>query len=152
MAILNSKNVLFFGLKGEKGDAGLSSSDLLNLIYPVGSIYMSTNNTSPASFLGGTWQELGQNSILLNSITVKSTGVFKFFQGEQDTSGDLSIRLNKSLTSNPTTDEISNSDNFELIHWKNTANTTPTSPMSYRSGLGASAASTITAYMWKRVE
>ena len=30
-------------------------SDLLNAIYPVGSIYMSTNNNSPQNFLGGTW-------------------------------------------------------------------------------------------------
>ena len=29
--------------------------DLLNAIYPVGSIYMSTNNNSPQNFLGGTW-------------------------------------------------------------------------------------------------
>lgn len=30
-------------------------SDLLNAIYPVGSIYISTNNNSPQNFLGGTW-------------------------------------------------------------------------------------------------
>ena len=29
--------------------------DLLNAIYPVGSIYISTNNNSPQSFLGGIW-------------------------------------------------------------------------------------------------
>ena len=29
--------------------------DLLNAIYPVGSIYISTNNNSPQNFLGGTW-------------------------------------------------------------------------------------------------
>ena len=30
-------------------------TDLLNAIYPVGSIYISTNNNSPQNFLGGTW-------------------------------------------------------------------------------------------------
>lgn len=29
--------------------------DLLDSIYPVGSIYISTNNNSPQNFLGGTW-------------------------------------------------------------------------------------------------
>ena len=29
---------------------------LLELVYPVGSFYMSTKNVSPATFLGGTWQ------------------------------------------------------------------------------------------------
>lgn len=30
----------------------------LNVIYPVGSIYMSINNASPASFLGGSWTQI----------------------------------------------------------------------------------------------
>jgi microcystin-dependent protein len=30
-------------------------NNLINIIYPVGSIYMSVNNVSPATFLGGTW-------------------------------------------------------------------------------------------------
>lgn len=36
----------------------LLSSILLNQVYPIGSIYMSVNNSSPASFLGGTWQRI----------------------------------------------------------------------------------------------
>lgn len=35
-----------------------SSSDLLNKIYPVGSIYMSNNNVSPQAFIGGTWEQI----------------------------------------------------------------------------------------------
>lgn len=34
------------------------NSTILNLIYPVGSIYMSVNNVSPATFIGGTWEAL----------------------------------------------------------------------------------------------
>ena len=37
----------------------LHASDLIDLIYPIGSIYLSMKNLSPASFLGGTWQALG---------------------------------------------------------------------------------------------
>lgn len=53
-----------------KGDA------LLNLVYPVGSIYMSANNVSPQTFLGGTWQPI-QGRFLLGadtSYTAGSTG------------------------------------------------------------------------------
>lgn len=39
-------------------DSGHLKSYLLNYIYPVGSIYMSITNTSPASFLGGTWTNI----------------------------------------------------------------------------------------------
>lgn len=40
-------------------------SDLLNRVYPVGSIYMSAVNVSPASFLGGTWQAIEQGRMLM---------------------------------------------------------------------------------------
>lgn len=36
----------------------LVKSDLLNMVYPVGSIYMSVNNVSPNTFLGGTWTQI----------------------------------------------------------------------------------------------
>lgn len=45
-----------------KMDEGIANavekSDLLNLIYPVGSIYMSVNSTSPATLFGGTWEQI----------------------------------------------------------------------------------------------
>lgn len=37
---------------------------LLNKIYPVGSLYMSAKTTSPASFLGGTWERIKDKFIL----------------------------------------------------------------------------------------
>ena len=40
-------------------------SGLLNRVYPVGSIYMSAVNVSPASFLGGTWQAIEQGRMLM---------------------------------------------------------------------------------------
>jgi hypothetical protein len=39
---------------------------LLNRIYPINSIYMSVGDTSPASFLGGTWEKI-QDRFLLAS-------------------------------------------------------------------------------------
>ncbi len=48
------------------GNGGVTDSFLLSKIYPVGSIYMSTNSTSPASFLGGTWERI-QDKFLLSA-------------------------------------------------------------------------------------
>lgn len=37
--------------------------NLLDIIYPVGSVYISFNDTSPSSFIGGTWEQL--NNVFL---------------------------------------------------------------------------------------
>lgn len=38
---------------------------MLDTIYPVGSIYMSVSDTSPASLFGGTWERISQGRMLL---------------------------------------------------------------------------------------
>ena len=38
--------------------------NFLNLVYPVGSIYWSSNNTNPATFFGGTWTQIKDKFIL----------------------------------------------------------------------------------------
>ena len=43
----------------------LAKTEILNMIYPVGSIYMSVNNVSPQSFLGGTWAVFAQGQTLV---------------------------------------------------------------------------------------
>lgn len=44
---------------------GISDSDLLNKIYPVGSVYITYNNNNPGNFLGGTWEQFGQGRTLI---------------------------------------------------------------------------------------
>lgn len=39
-------------------------SELIDLVYPVGSIYMSVNSTSPATLFGGTWSQLKDRFLL----------------------------------------------------------------------------------------
>lgn len=41
-----------------------TNTDLLNLIYPIGSVYMSFNNVSPATFFGGTWEQIKDTFLL----------------------------------------------------------------------------------------
>lgn len=53
-----------------------SSSKIRDFIYPVGSIYLSVNNISPAAIFGGTWEQI-QDTFLLaagTSFTAGSTG------------------------------------------------------------------------------
>ena len=51
-------------------------NDLINIIYPIGSIYMSVNNVSPASFLGGTWEAIQDRFLLAagSNYSAGSTG------------------------------------------------------------------------------
>ena len=42
----------------------MTDSNVLDVIYPVGSIYMSVKSTSPASLFGGTWSQLKDRFLL----------------------------------------------------------------------------------------
>ena len=43
---------------------GMTVSQFVDMIYPVGSIYMSANATSPATLFGGTWESIGGRFLL----------------------------------------------------------------------------------------
>ena len=53
---------------------GNGLSAILSKIYPIGSIYMSIENASPASFLGGTWEQI-LGKFLLSSDDVLTDGI-----------------------------------------------------------------------------
>ena len=50
-------------VKAENLDNDSLAQVCLNLIYPVGSIYMSVKNASPETFLGGTWVAWGSGKV-----------------------------------------------------------------------------------------
>ncbi len=63
------------GPKGDKGDTGdIDITYLLNHVYPVGTIYISVNQTSPASFVGGQWQALVEGKTLWTTTTASQGG------------------------------------------------------------------------------
>ena len=49
-------------------------TQLLDSIYPVGTIYTSVQNVSPASFLGGTWEALNEGRVLIGAGTAHPAG------------------------------------------------------------------------------
>lgn len=50
-----------------------SDAEIAGLVYPVGSIYLSINSTSPASLFGGTWEQL-EDRFLLGAGSTYSAG------------------------------------------------------------------------------
>lgn len=53
---------------------GTLSADSALAAYPVGSIYQSTDPTSPAALFGGTWQEIAQNRVLMGASSSHAAG------------------------------------------------------------------------------
>lgn len=43
----------------------LVSTELINYIYPIGSIYLSVNSVNPSTFLGGTWVQWGEGKTII---------------------------------------------------------------------------------------
>ena len=72
------------------GVTGAPTRALLDLIYPVGSIYMSVNNTNPGTLFGGTWSQI-QDRFILAAGSTYSGGA---------TGGSASINLSHSHTVN----------------------------------------------------
>ena len=61
-------NTYTLSLPSKTGTLALTSdivntSTIVDLIYPVGSIYMSVNNVNPSTFLGGTWETWGSGKV-----------------------------------------------------------------------------------------
>lgn len=80
---LNGKQPSFEVLSVEKGGTSATTAagavqnlGILDIVYPIGSIYVSTNSTSPAALFGGTWTQIKDRFLLGagDSYTNGSTG------------------------------------------------------------------------------
>ena len=62
---------------GQAIDAGITNiQQIFNLIYPVGSYYMSSSATNPGALFGGTWEQITDRMIMAagSNYTVGATG------------------------------------------------------------------------------
>lgn len=58
---------------GTNGGEYTTKNDVYNLIYPVGSIYLSVNSVDPSTLFGGTWEKI-KDTFLLSSGDTYSIG------------------------------------------------------------------------------
>lgn len=146
-------------------------NDLINIIYPIGSIYMSVNNVSPASFLGGTWEAIKDKFLLSagSSYNAGSTGgaaththnyglqyggYYRSVSMESnanagiltyDTNNNVSLvsgGVSQGTLEGPINNVVTTTHkNVSMTHYRQTANTSYTNNMPPY----------LTVYMWKRV-
>lgn len=62
--------------------------EMVNLIYPVGSIFMSTENKNPSTYLGGTWVAWGSGRVPVGVNTSNSN-----FSTVEKTGGEETVKL-----------------------------------------------------------
>lgn len=56
-----STNQVLIKKSATNNDVGWKS--MLDLVYPIGAIYMSVNKTNPSTFFGGTWEPWGEGRV-----------------------------------------------------------------------------------------
>ena len=54
-------------------DSNSDNSNIVDLIYPIGSIYASTVNTNPSTYFGGTWASVSETLLVVNNGTANTT-------------------------------------------------------------------------------
>lgn len=61
-------------LGSEQVGGGIDALSILDLVYPVGSIYMSVNATDPGTLFGGTWERIQDRFLLAAGSTYAAGG------------------------------------------------------------------------------
>ena len=77
---------------------GTLSADSALAAYPVGSIYQSTDPTSPAALFGGTWEEIASDRVLMGASRSHAAGT-TVEAGLPNITGSLSETSNNGKTS-----------------------------------------------------
>lgn len=161
------------------GGSSLDPTAVCNLIYPVGSIYMSVNSTSPSTLFGGTWVQLKDRFLLGagDTYTNESTGGSAALQSHSHTipalSGTAASSTHTHTVTTKTTSYGSGSQTaWRCLSWPGTnadftqtvytnngtadgshthsVTTVANNTGSAGTGNGANMPPYLTVYMWKR--
>lgn len=90
---------------------GPSRQSIIDLVYPVGAIYMSVNSANPAALFGGTWQAWGQGQVAVGVNPGDSD-----FNAAEKTGGEKTHQLTVAELAKHTPSVTVNSTNTDHTH------------------------------------
>lgn len=129
--------------------------DLLNLIYPIGSIYMSVNSTNPSAIFGGEWQKIAKGRTLVGVDEAQTE-----FNTVRKIGGDKSHRHLSPIrwsNQNPNVMGVTNGQGTvtglsDTIFGPNSVTSrTDTNLIGYYTNYGSNLSPFFTCYMWERI-
>lgn len=150
-----------FGAK-ELNEICKAINNLVNVIYPVGSIYMSVSKTSPSTLFGGKWEEWGAGRVPVGVDTdqtefniVEKTGGKK----EQPLRASIgAVSADVGTIGYAATSATPNHNVYNGVIWGNRGDTSTPRPATHATevwqadGTGPTTVQPyITCYMWKRI-
>jgi len=73
-----------------------SPKPLIDVLFPVGSVYFTATNSSPSTFMGGTWGQIAQGRFIVGVGTGSdSTGISRTFSVGGNNTGKYEVALDK---------------------------------------------------------
>ena len=137
----------------------LVSIELINYIYPIGSIYLSVNSVNPSTFLGGTWVQWGEGKTIIgvddedtDFDTAENTGGEKMHTLTID---EIPSHYHRNPLASPDDSNFSGVDNQLVVADSDTSHATGNNSYPTTSKGGDQPHNNlqpyITCYMWKRI-
>lgn len=144
------------GSGGKFNSSDMDWDSLIDKIYPIGSIYMSVNNVSPATFLGGTWEQIEDVFLLAAGSTYSagSTGGNATHSHALSNNGYAAIDVNKGQVRYRETSVARWQATWKIDGSNSQAATTNEdygAPLRGNTDSGSSMPPYLTVYVWKRV-
>lgn len=131
----------------------ISWSSLINKIYPVGSIYVSVNNTNPSTFIGGTWSQFGAGRTLVgvntsdtDFNTVQKTGGSKTHRHDTALGADSNAIFMRDISTQSHTGTYSGQTRSYYHQWEDH----DTAGRYWYTYYSSSLQPYITVYFWRR--
>ena len=120
----------------------INGNSLLDLVYPIGSIYISVNNTNPGTLIGGTWVAFGSGRTIVGVDTSQTE-----FNSVQKTGGEKTHTI--SINEIPVDVPKFSATNIGNFHMDYVANNNFSVQQTSQNAMNI-LQPYITVYMWKR--